>query len=347
MRTNTPPTPKKIRRLRPKKQIRLLRNILPLAKANMTQKDIALRLRDYGIKTDIIIGQAALKSIGLGKGFTNGIKPWLDPLAWEALLAGEKIGNWHKGINDALITLRMSDSMGSQLILVMLKPIGIIAAMLAGYMGAHQLFFPKIAALYPIDKWPALAVNVDQFGGWLLTWGVGLLTLTFPIFTLVLLSLSRLTGPYRQRLDTWPIYRQYRLLQGSTLLRSMGNLSLAGFNLKSAILSSKKNANRYLGFHLDQVRHHLGQGKRNIGDLLDTGLFDPAEQSAIKVLGEKGDYGETLLSSADIIQERLLFEIDIVRNWGTNTLMLIGGLLSFGLIGGIVMLMFDLATNIR
>lgn len=342
-----PPKAKKIRRLRSKQQIRLLRNILPLAKANMTQKEIATRLRDYGLKHEVQIGLAALNSLRSGQSFANGIKPWLDPLAWEALLAGEKIGHWAKGIEDALTTLKISDSMGSQLVMALGKPIAIISLMLAGYIAAHLFFFPKIADLYPIEKWPELSRIINQIGEELLSWGPSLLMIMIPLLIAVLISLSRFTGPIRASLDKYPIYRQYRLIQGSTLLRSMGNLSLAGFDLKNAVISSKKTANHYLGTHLDTVRLHLGQGKRNIGDILDTGLFDAAEQSAIKVLGEKGAYGDTLLNSAEIMQEKLLTEIDIIRVWGGNTLTLVGGFLSFGLIGGIAMLMFDLATNIR
>lgn len=339
--------PRKIRKLPLKKQVAFLRNTLPLAKANMSQKEIAKRLVEFGSKQEKAMGQAALNAMESGGTFSSAIEPWFNTMAWEALMAGEKIGDWAKGMTNALGIMDVSNKVGGSIFLALLQPIGTIAVMLAAMAAAHLSFFPKIADLYAPSRWAGLSTFADDMGGWLISWagmigGAILLLLGFVLYTLY-----RTTGLFRAKLDKLPIYRQYRMIQANNLLRSMGNLTLAGFGLKESINSTLKHANHYQSSHLRQARKHISKGERNVGRIFNTGLLEPAEQSTLMILGEKGNYGKTLIDCADIAQASLLREADTIKYWTRNILSLLGGILFIILAGGVAMLMLDLSTNIK
>ncbi|MGR5465264.1 hypothetical protein ACPV5G_20210 [Photobacterium damselae] len=338
---------RKIRKLPAKKQIAFLRNTLPLAKANMSQKEIAKRLVEFGNKQEKAMGQAALNAMESGGTFSSAIEPWLNTMAWEALMAGEKIGDWAKGIINALGIMDVGNKVGGSIFLALLQPIGTILVMLAAMAAAHISFFPKIADLYPPSRWAGLSTFANEMGGWLVSWA-GTVGIAFALLLgFVIYTLYQSTGAFRAKLDKLPIYRQYRMIQANNLLRSMGNLALAGFGLKESINSTLKHANRYQAYHLKLARKHIGKGERNVGRIFNTGLLEPAEQSTLMILGEKGNYGKTLIDCADIAQASLLREAENIKYWTRNILSLLGGMLFIILAGGVAMLMLDLSTSIK
>ena len=338
--------PRKIRKLNDKKQIAFLRSILTLAKANLTQKEIAQRLLEYGSKVEKQMGYTILEGLEVGLTFSHCIKPWLSPMPWEALLAGEKMGNWNKGLTNALKVLEVSGKVGGQIFLVLLKPIGMITFMSLAAFIASTKFFPIIADIYPMNRWGSISLTAYNMGKFFGLWGVAIILTIIMLSLFVYFSLIYLTGKPRILLDKAPIFRQYRLVLGSNLLRSIGNLSQAGFGLKESVKSTLKNSNKYQSSHLNIALKRIGQGKQNIGDIFDTGLLQASEQSTLKVLGEKGNYGETLLNCADITQDNLIKEAELVKTWGGNLLNLVGGLMALLLMAGIGLVMFDLSTNI-
>lgn len=339
--------PRKIRKLSPKKQIAFLRNTLPLAKANMSQKEIAKRLVEFGDKQEKAMGQAALTAMESGGTFSSAIEPWLNTMAWEALMAGEKIGDWSKGITNALGIMDVGNKVGGSLFLALLQPIGTILVMFAAMAAAHLSFFPKIADLYAPSRWAGLSTFANDMGGWIANWASFFGVVFALLLSCIIYTLHYTTGGVRTKLDKLPIYRQYRMIQASNLLRSMGNLTIAGFGLKESINSLLKHANRYQAYHLQLARKHISKGERNVGRIFNTGLLEPSEQSTLLILGEKGNYGKTLIDCADIAQASLLREAETIKYWTRNILSLLGGMLFIILAGGVAMLMLDLSTNIK
>ncbi|EPN0316274.1 hypothetical protein ACTTZI_004176 [Vibrio vulnificus] len=336
---------KRARRMSIKKQVKFFNNILALAKANMTQKEIATRLEEFGTKDEKAIGNACLDSLEKGGTFATGVEPWIEPMAWESLLAGEKVGNWAKGVENALKVLETSSSLGGALIMSFLKPIGMLVAGLGGLVGAKVAFFPKIMDLYSMNRWNDISKTAYSMGEWIQNYWLILVSAIVIAVVGTMLMISLLTGSIRDQLDKFPIFRHYRLILGANYMRSLGNLTMAGFGLKESLSSSRSAANRYQKVHIDRAIKTIGIGAKNIGDILDTGLLDPSERSTLKVLGEKGGYSQTLLDCADITQHKVKEELRLMIFFSTNIIMFIAAMFLFLLMGGVGILMFDLSTS--
>lgn len=338
--------PRKIRKLSNKKQVSFLRSLLSLVKSNMTQKEIAINLYEYGAAQEKIMGYLALEGLEEGISFTRSAKPFFDTMAWEAMLAGETMNNWTKGILNALKVLEVNGKVGAGMFLVLLRPIGLLVFMAIASVVASNQFFPTIKDIYPINRWDTLSVFAYEIGVFFTNWGLFILGVIAAISVGIYFTLIYFIGNSRISLDKLPIFRQYRLVLGSNLLRSIGNLSLAGFGIKESIQSVLKTSNKYQAWHLEKALRNISDGKQNIGNIFDTGLLQPSEQSTLKVLGGKGKYGEVLLNCSEITQNNLIKESELVKTWGGNILTFLGSSLALIIMAGIGLVMFGIAINV-
>ncbi|NSM26839.1 hypothetical protein HT094_22325 [Shewanella sp. ZOR0012] len=329
-----------------KRQIKLLRNIHRLARSGVEQKLIAEQLIKYGQPTERKIGEGILRSIANGQGFSLGTKPWLDSLAYEALAAGEHTGEWARGVQNAIITLSSKSASTSLLVKALWKPIMGIVAMLAVSAGISFYMFPMLDGIMlrgTKGQIPQLAANFGEF--WL-DWGLLIGSITLLFVVAVFLSLSVMTGNFRKQIDNFPVYRQYRMIQTGAFLRSMGNLTLAGFGLKEALLQTKKHANRYLLHHIAEMLKKIEWGEKNLGTIMATGLLNKSEENSLYLLGQIGGTSETLLNSADIHHELLTEEIELIKSIGIDALKIIGFCIGALMGGGIISQIMDIATNV-
>ena len=330
-----------------KRQIKLLHNIHRLARSNVQQKLIAEQLIRFGQATERKIGESILRSISNGHSFSAGIKPWLDPLAFEALAAGEHTGEWAQGIQNAVITLSSKSASTSLLIKALWKPIAGLVGMLVASALLSGYLFPMLDGIVQHSRKSQISQLATAFGRFWLEWGALIGSITVLIIVALAIALPIFTGPIRQSIDNFPVFRQYRMIQTGAFLRSIGNLTLAGFGLKDALLHAKRHANRYLLAHISQMIHKIEWGEKNIGYIMNTGLLNRAEENSLLLLGQIGGTSETLLNSADIHHEILMEEIDVIKSVGFNALKLIGFAIGALMGSGIVIQIMDIATNIK
>ncbi|MCS6162456.1 hypothetical protein [Shewanella baltica] len=329
-----------------KRQIKLLRNIHRLARCGVEQKLIAEQLIRYGQPTERKIGEGILRSIGNGQGFSLGTKPWLDSLAYEALAAGEHTGEWARGVQNAIITLSSKSASTSLLVKALWKPIAGIIAMLAVSAGISLYMFPMLDGIMTRGRKGQISQMAASFGDFWVDWGLLIGSITLLVVIAVFLSLPVMTGNIRKQIDNFPVYRQYRLIQTGAFLRSMGNLTLAGFGLKEALLQTKRHANRYLLHHIAEMLKKIEGGKKNLGNIMETGLLNKSEENSLYLLGQIGGTPETLLSSADIHHELLIDEIELIKSIGIDALKIIGFCIGALMGGGIILQIMDIATNV-
>ena len=330
-----------------KKQLKLLQNIHRLARAKVLQQDIALQLVKFGNKIERKIGRDIVLSLEEGNSFANGIKPWLNSLAYEALAAGEHTGNWASGVQNAITTLNSKMASTTLLFKALWKPVGGTVAMLAAAAAASKYLFPTLVELKGNGRMGMLASLAQSFGDFWLANG----SLLFLIFCFVSISvtvaLPLLVGDIRKAIDNIPVFRQYRLIQVSAFLRSFGNLSLAGFGMKEALEHINRQTSPYLTSHIAKMMDKIEDGNENLGNIINTGLLNPAEQNSLFLLGEIGGFDETLLNSADIHHELLIDEIELIKSFGTNLLKILGVTIGVLVGGGVITLVMDIALNIR
>ena len=328
-------------------QQRLLSDLHRLAKAGLKQREVAEQLVLFGSKPQRKIGKQILRSIEAGEGFAAGLKPYLASMAWEALVANEATGRWAQGLAHAKQAVTTQSAATYELVKALLFPaLGLMV--LIGIAGVNATdFLPLLSTLVPERLWGGLTLTALYMGQFCATWGANM-----GLGCLMLLVLSTVTLPWfkggaRQAIDNFPLYRQYRLIQVSTLLRSMSHLSQAGFGLQDTLTHLKRHTTPYLREHMTQMQQHIKQGEVNLGRIMDTGILNKAEQHSMLILGDIGGAADTLSNCADIHHELLMSEIAIIKSWGANGLKLFAAAIGGIIAGGIGQVLMLIPTTLR
>ena len=330
-----------------KKQKAFINSVMRLASVGIHQREIAEQLVKYGSAQDALIGNDILNAIEVGNSFIEGVKPWVDPLVFEALLVGQKTGNWVDGLENALRTLEMSQASTVTLAKTMAKPILTFIALLAVSGATYKYFFPMVGTMMPQNRWGGLTQTAYSFGQFCSDNGEMGLTIFIALIIAVTVSLPIFVGELRGKIDNFPVYRQYRLIKVSNFLTSLSNLASAGFGLRDSIDTLAPSASIYAKSHLNLMMERIEDGAVNVGDILDTGFLDPAEIRTLKLLGEIGGVEDTLKLSADMHKALLLLSISRLTEIGASAIKLIGLAVGVLMGGGVLMLIMDIATNIR
>ena len=329
------------RNLSKRAQQRLLADLHRLAKAGLKQHQVAEQLVLFGSKTQRKIGRSIISSLDTGDRFSVGLKPYITSMAWEALVANEATGKWAQGLAHAQKAVTTQSAATSQLITALLFPVlGLMALVVLAGMNATQ-FLPLLGELVPQRLWGGLTLASLHIGQFCSTWGANIGFASLVLLIVCTVTLPFFSGRARKLVDNLPLYRQYRLIQVSTLLRSMSHLSQAGFHLNDTLIHLMRHTTPYLQAHMAIMKQRLDQGEVNLGRTMDTGILNRAEQHSMLILGEIGDNSTTLANCANIHHELLISEIDLIKEWGATSLKLgaaaIGGVIAGG-IGQILLL---------
>ncbi|WP_335920934.1 type II secretion system F family protein [Shewanella algae] len=336
-----------LRRTLPKsQQIKFLSTILRQASKHIPSQEIAKTLMEFGSKTHKRIGAAAFYSIESGNSFTDGIRPWLDQMAWESLKAGEVTGDWASGIRSAIETLESSYASGGQLLSVLGKPaIGVSVLLGISALVSSKLFPLLSESSRGKVRMNGISALAQDFGNFWAEWGSAIGISIVVLFLVIIVSLPIWIGRVRESFGNIPFYRQYRLIQTASVLRSLGNLTAAGISLKAGLESLKSNATPYLKYHLSFMLDKLDLGEENLGVIVDTGLVNKAEVHVIKILGNLGEQSYTLHTSADYIIEIIKDEAQLIKSVCSNFLLIVG--VGVGLLMGMGVILYSMDIALR
>lgn len=303
-------------------QIALLTVIYRLSRAGISMTDIATHLTEYGNTSEKIIGSSLTESIESGKRFSPGLKPFIDPLAYESVAAGEYSGQFTDGLLNALETLKTQSASGLSLLVALLKPLGALMALLygVGFLGTQGI--PKVIDMIPAQKrhGAGMLKMVESFG---VTVDIYLLPFVSVIAALILLAIISapvFTGQLRAQMDNLPIFRQYRLIQAGNFLGSLANITKAGHSLKDSLEQLFSTAGPYMQWHIGKMLDVLESGQKNIGSIVDTGLLNAPELRTIVLLGEIGEISDTLQKSSEIHREILKDQTEFLREYGISVI---------------------------
>lgn len=330
-----------------KKQAKLLHKIERLTNAGLHQKAIINQIITYGETTEQQVAMDIKRALGSGTSFSEGIKAWLPPIAYQSLRAGEHIGDFQQGLKDALNAIETQSTSTTVLAKALAGPmVGIIVLLGASGLVA-QFVFPMLEAQLPRQRWGSLASFADAFGRFFIDYGGTLLVLLALLLVGLTIALPKWITHTRKKLDNLLLFRQYRLIHTAHFLNSISHQTLAGIGLKDALIHYQSSAPPYVAWHTALMLSHIRLGVTNIGAILDVGLLNKEEQDTLAQLGEIGKTPETLKKSADMHSELLLYEVALIEIMAKNSLKILAALVFALSAGGVISLIFTIATQQR
>lgn len=143
-------------------------------------------------------------------------------------------------------------------------------------------------------------------------WGLVVIAAIIALCILIAATLPYWRGSIRAKLDMYPPWSWYRILQGSGFLLGLSALLGAQVPLKRALEILEEQGNPWIRERISSTRQEVLRG-RNLGEALRAGKFnfpDPAVAIDLEILSERADVGSVI---EQITEEWIREQIDLLK----------------------------------
>lgn len=127
-------------------------------------------------------------------------------------------------------------------------------------------------------------------------WGLWIVAGVVALAALVAATLPYWRGPLRSKVDMYPPWAWYRVLQGSGFLLGLSALLGAQVPLKRALEILEEQGNPWMRERINSARQEVLRGK-NLGEALRIGKYnfpDPTVTIDLEILSERADVGSVI-----------------------------------------------------
>lgn len=281
-----------------------------------------------------------IKGMNEGKKIADVVRPWVSTEESMLIMAGEQSGSLDTAL-DSVVTVSVARSQ-------------IKSAVVGGIAYPFFLFILSFCVLYLFafkiipaftkaargDAWHGVArVMIDTahfVQNWIWYCAVAFIIIIVAFFV----SMPHWNSSLRTKLDKFPPYSIYRVMQGSSWLIALSALVQAGTRIESAIEQLSSGTSAWASVRMQSALKGLRAGQ-NLGVALEMsgyGFPDPEIISDIRIYSTKSSFDEALkIIGNDWITEsvdRIKALMAIVFG---ATMMLVGSLIAFVVSGLIAM----------
>lgn len=280
-----------------------------------------------------------------GRRISQAIEGWVDRDEQMLIAAGEQSGNLAEALNSAAAVMEAKKKIRGAVIGGLIYP----AIMLCIAVGVLIMFsykiIPSFTGIVPDNKWHGIArfmINLADFSRhWIWLVVLVLIVIIIAFFS----SLPRWSEGLRIKLDRYPPYSVYRMLQGSTWMISFAALVAAGVRIENALVQLSEGASPWLyvriqsclrgmrsGLHTGDALAKSGYGFPDLEIIDDLGVYSKLSgfDEALSIIGR-----EWIKDSVESIQimMQVIFGISLLS---------VGGFVAF-MVGGLVGMELQLA----
>lgn len=192
-----------------------------------------------------------------GVPFARALEGWAPAGELLALQAFEEGGLSAETLRYLADSIRSSDATAREIKKVFIRLGYTFAGVQAIAFGLAYFIMPKIFKTIPVR---VVTPGMEEFRAvfeWVAVYGpfIGVASALLVIW--VWWSLSRLTGPVREHLDSYPVYATYREWQGSIWLRSLAALVAVPMPVTKAMALLSNGGTPYLNWQVSEIVAHL------------------------------------------------------------------------------------------
>lgn len=165
-------------------------------------------------------------------------------------------------------------------------------------------------------------------------WGITIILVVIVIMATISGTLASWRGPIRAKLDMFPPWSWYRILQGSGFLLGLSALLGAQVPLKRSLEILEEQGNPWIRERINSARQEVLRG-RNLGEALRVGKYnfpDPMVAVDLEILSERADVGSVIESvTNEWINEQIMVlkaQAVVARNMG---MAVVGGVIAWAM----------------
>lgn len=267
----------------------------------------------------------------LGKGLAESMEGWVPSAELYMIRAGEESGTTAKALGSIQAMGERSKEMRAAVMHAVAYPVAmlILVSFVLYTFGVNMIQNMKQTAP---PKVMAAIGSVADVSDFIADWGVWIIVFFIALFFLISTTLPFWRGHLRSKMDMYPPWSWYRVLQGSSFLLGMSALLGAQVPLKRSLEILEEQANPWLRERIGSARAEVLRG-RNLGEALRTGRFnfpDPGVAIDLEILSERADVGSVI---EQVTNEWIRDQIDdlkaqsvVARNVG---LTIVGGVIGW------------------
>lgn len=259
---------------------------------------------DDGKKPNVVMARFlmdARDAVDEGRSLSTAIRRWASAEEAALLSSAERTGDWRGALDDAMRLIAAKRGILSAVVGGMAYPLMLFATLaFVLHIIAHKLA-PAIAAALPGAEWTGVTWLMFVVADMATRFGVWFLIAASVLGTAVLISLPRLTGNWRYRLERIPPYSIYRVMQGAPFMIAIAVMLRARIKLLDALNLLGDHASAYMRERIDAIRRGIARGD-NLGVAMADADYDFPDKEAIRfirLLASRDGFDGALLNYAE------------------------------------------------
>jgi type II secretory pathway component PulF len=287
-----------------------------------------------------------VKKIRNGFRLSQSIEGWVDRDEQMLIAAGEQSGKLDESLVSVAEIMDAKKKIRSAVIGGLAYPLVMLTLGFAVLIMFSFKIIPEFSRVVSDEKWQGIARYMIDFANFSRDWILVIVAVVVALIVAFFVSLPRWSEGWRIKVDTWPPYNIYRMLQGSTWMISFASLVAAGVRIENALQQMSIGTSPWMKARIDACLRGMRAGL-NPGDALhksgygfpDREIIDDLAvyarlsgfDQALSIIGK-----EWITESVEQIQEmmKVIFGISI----------LIVGLFIAFMVGGLIGMELQMAS---
>jgi len=230
-----------------------------------------------------------------GQSFSAAIARWVPPHESSLIAAGEAAGSVEAACAQACQTINDQRGLVGAVVKALAYPAFLILALCGVLALIGYGIVPDLLKEGPVEAWKGTTYVMIRTGLAVRAVGPYALALLVVFLTAVAVSLPRLTGRLRDRIDSIAPWSIYRVLMGTSFLLNIGTMLTAGVALQDCMLVMMRHANPYLHERLSDALRGIRVGK-TLGEALKDAEHNFPNARAVRYLVDlSGEHGFSLV----------------------------------------------------
>ncbi|MCD9553951.1 hypothetical protein GLP31_15875 [Photobacterium carnosum] len=268
-------------------QIEFVSDMAVSLRCNLSPKEHLEQVVKFGSKKQAIPANYMLEKMRSSKPLSVAMEGWFPPVVIQAIRAGESNRKIDEALDNAVDALNnggiIGKILGSNAYSLFLLFLG-TAANVTAFLFIFEPKLEEVSLRYwsPISK---IAYDI----GYMFVYQSSYYVIGFSLFFFLWGKfLGRKTSKFRSKFDNFPVFKEYRVYNATTLLSSLSLMFKSNIAPNASLPLIEKCTTGYLKSHVELMIARLGSGKNNsIGSVMATGLLTDGELARIEVLTSK------------------------------------------------------------
>ncbi len=211
--------------------------------------------------------EAWRKQIENGKILGIAVQGWVPENDRIVIEAGERAGSLAQALDDAIFIYQGQKRIKQALIAGLAYPIVLFFTAIGLLTLVGTNIVPTFESILPRDRWTGAGASMALLADFVNVAMIPALVGLAFLIVAIIWSMPRWTGRARVRMDRFPPYSLYKLVQGSGFLLSFATMVKAGIKTTDALRLMQRDASAWLTERLSKTLNIMNNGA-NIGEAL-------------------------------------------------------------------------------